>query len=97
MTDHVLLREKLRVPEVAGLARERLEKPLVEGPPTALDVVVAPAGSGKTTLLAGVAAASAVPVGWYRITSDDSTEPRLVAHLAWALSGLVDMDRAGDC
>ena len=39
--------------------------------------------------------ASAVPVGWYRITSDDSTEPRLVAHLAWALSGLVDMDRAG--
>ena len=95
MTDHVVLREKLRVPEVAGLARERLEKPLLEGPPTALDVVVAPAGSGKTTLLAGVAAASAVPVGWYRITSDDSTEPRLVAHLAWALSGLVDMDRAG--
>ena len=95
MTDCVVLREKLRVPEVAGLVRERLEKPLLEGPPTALDVVVAPAGCGKTTLLSRVAAASSVPVGWYRITADDSTENRLVAHLAEALSGLVEIDRAG--
>lgn len=94
MTDFVVLREKLRVPEVTGLARERLEKPLVEGPPTALDVVVAPAGAGKTTLLSRVAAASPVPVGWYRITADDSTEKRLVAHLAGALSAVVDGDRA---
>jgi DNA-binding SARP family transcriptional activator/tetratricopeptide (TPR) repeat protein len=95
MTDCLVLREKLRVPEVSGLARERLERPLLEGPPTALDVVVAPAGSGKTTLLSRVAAASSVPVGWYRITADDSTENRLVAHLAGALSGLVDIDGAG--
>ena len=49
MADDVVLQEKLRVPEVAGLARERLEKPLLDDPPTVLDVVVAPAGSGKTT------------------------------------------------
>ena len=94
VTDCVVLREKLRVPEVSGLARERLEKPLLEGPPTTLDVVVAPAGCGKTTLLSRVAAASSVPVGWYRITADDSTEDRLVAHLVGALSALVDMDRS---
>lgn len=88
MNGDVVLQEKLRIPEVSGLARERLEKPLREGLPTALDVVVAPAGSGKTTLLARVAASATVPVGWYRITSDDSTEHRLVAHLAGALGHL---------
>jgi DNA-binding SARP family transcriptional activator len=95
MTNCVVLREKLRVPEVSGLARERLERPLLEGPPTVLDMIVAPAGCGKTTLLARVAAASSVPVGWYRLTADDSTENRLVAHLASALSGLVDVHQAG--
>jgi DNA-binding SARP family transcriptional activator len=94
MTDCVVLREKLRVPEVSGLARERLEKPLLEGSPTALDVVVAPAGCGKTTLLSRIAAASRVPVGWYRVTADDSTENRLVAHLAGSLSGIVHVDGA---
>jgi len=95
MTNYVVLREKLRVPEASGLARERLERPLLEGPPTILDMVVAPAGCGKTTLLSRVAAVSSVPVGWYRITADDSTEHRLVAHLASALSGLADIDQAG--
>ena len=94
MTHCVVLREKLRVPEVMGLARERLEKPLLEGKPTALDVVVAPAGCGKTTLLSRVAAASCVPVGWYRITADDATEHRLVDHLAEALSGLMEIGSA---
>lgn len=91
MTGCVVLREKLRVPEAAGLARERLEKPLLSGPPTIVDVVVAPAGCGKTTLMSRVAAAASVPVGWYRITSDDSTEQRLVAHLAEALTGIVEL------
>jgi DNA-binding SARP family transcriptional activator len=94
MADDVVLREKLRVPEFTGLGRGRLEKPLLEDPPTALDVVVAPAGSGKTTLLSRVAAAASVPVGWYRTTADDSTENRLVAHLAGALAGLADIDHA---
>jgi len=89
MTGQVVLREKLRVPDVAGLGRERLEKPLVDGPRTALDVVVATAGSGKTTLLSRVAARSSVPVGWYRVTADDSTEDRFVAHLSSALAGFV--------
>ncbi len=94
MAKDVVLQEKLRVPEVTGLARERLEKPLLDDPPTVLDVVVAPAGSGKTTLLSRVAAAASVPVGWYRTTADDSTEKRLVTHLAGALAGLVEMDGA---
>lgn len=94
MADCVVLREKLRVPDVSGLARARLENPLLDGPPTVLDVVVAPAGCGKTTLLARVAAAAPVPVGWYRITADDATENRLVAHLAEALSGLTAIERA---
>lgn len=94
MTHCVVLREKLRVPEVTGLARERLEKPLLDGNPTTLDVVVAPAGCGKTTLLSRVAAASCVPVGWYRITADDATEHRLVDHLAEALSGLMEIGSA---
>jgi DNA-binding SARP family transcriptional activator len=92
MTYGGVLREKLRVPEASGLFRQRLEKPLLEGSPTALDVVVAPAGCGKTTLLARVAAASQAPVGWYRITADDSTEARLVAHLAGAMASFVDID-----
>ena len=94
MAKDVVLQEKLRVPEVTGLARERLEKPLLDDPPTVLDVVVAPAGSGKTTLLSRVAAAASVPVGWYRTTADDSTEKRLVTHLVGALAGLVEMDGA---
>lgn len=94
MASFVVLREKLRVPDAAGLARERLERPILEHPPTGLDVVVAPAGSGKTTLLARVAAAAAVPVGWYRLTSDDCTEGRLVAYLGAALSELAPTNEA---
>ncbi|MDT5091976.1 MAG: hypothetical protein QOH60_1339 [Mycobacterium sp.] len=92
MTFGGVLREKLRVPDASGLFRQRLEKPLLEGSPTALDVVVAPAGCGKTTLLSRVAAASQEPVGWYRLTAEDSTEQRLVTHLVGAMAGFVDID-----
>lgn len=95
MADCVVLREKLRIPEVSGLARARLEQPLLAGQQTIVDMVVAPAGCGKSTLLSRVAAASAVPVGWYRVTADDSTEHRLVAHLGTALSAIADTAGAG--
>ena len=84
--DNVVLKEKLRAPESTGLStRPRLERPLIDGPPTILDLIVAPAGSGKTTLLAHVAAEAAGQVGWYGVTDDDSTEARLVTHIAAAL------------
>lgn len=85
-----VLQEKLRAPEARGLTRERLEQPLMSDVPDGLNVVVAPAGSGKTTLLARVAAAIPVPVGWYRVTADDATEDRLVAHLRQALAPITD-------
>lgn len=91
MTDGVVLREKLRAPPVTGLARERLEQPLRDGRPSILDVVVAPAGSGKTTLMSRVLATAPTPAGWYRVTADDWTEARLVAHLAAALREVCDV------
>jgi DNA-binding SARP family transcriptional activator len=94
LLDGVVFKEKLRAPEASGLARGRLEKPLLDGPPTILDLVVAPAGSGKTTLLSRVAAAAAGPVGWYRVTDDDATEARLVTHLAAALRVVCDTGAA---
>ncbi|MET0863908.1 MAG: AAA family ATPase [Nakamurella sp.] len=84
----VILTEKLRRPEPAGLARARLENRLLSGSTSRLDLVVAPPGSGKTTLLArvaAVAAAAATPVAWYRVTDDDIAEATLVAHLARSL------------
>ncbi|MGX9673683.1 BTAD domain-containing putative transcriptional regulator [Mycobacterium sp. HM-7] len=59
--------------------------------PGGLSVVVAPAGSGKTTLLARVAAQIAVPVGWYRVTADDASEERLVAHLWQAIAPITEL------
>lgn len=82
MAEHTVLREKLRVPEPSGLARERIELPLREA---TLGVVVAPAGAGKTTLLSRVATTTAGPVGWYRLTASDFSERALVAHLVEAL------------
>lgn len=86
-----VLQEKLRAPEARGLARERLEQPLMSETPGGLNVVVAPAGSGKTTLLARVAAQIAVPVGWYRVTADDASEERLVAHLRQAIAPITEL------
>lgn len=90
----VVLREKLRVPEAGGLSRARLERPLLSTPSTGLDVVVAPAGSGKSTLLARIAANSSAPVGWYRLTAEDSSEPALCSYLGAALSGLAPTEDA---
>jgi DNA-binding SARP family transcriptional activator len=85
VADHTVLREKFRVPEPSGLARERIEQPLREAEATSLGLVVAPAGAGKTTLLSRVAATSAGPVGWYRLMASDFSERALVAHLVEAL------------
>ncbi len=84
----MVLTEKLRRPEPAGLGRRRLEELLTAPSESRLDLVVAPPGSGKTTLLARVAAAAhdtGTAVAWYRVTADDLTEPAFVAHLARAL------------
>ena len=104
MSSPIVLSEKLRRPDPAGLSRPRLERPLLRREPGSpvgtLDLVVAPAGSGKTTLLAQVAAAAAIPVAWYRVTSDDETEPAFAAHLDRALAlalseGSADVPPAG--
>lgn len=91
MAVDTVLQEKLRAPEARGLARERLEQPLLSDTPGGLNVVVAPAGSGKTTLLARVAVQVAVPVGWYRVTADDASEERLVAHLRQAVAPITEL------
>ncbi len=81
----VVLTEKLRRPEPAGLSRRRLEDKLLNDIHSRLHLIVAPPGSGKTTLLAGVAATTAIPVAWYRVTAGDAAESALVAHLGRAL------------
>jgi DNA-binding SARP family transcriptional activator len=97
VSNPVVLTEKLRRPEPAGLARTRLESRLLEGATNRLHLVVAPPGSGKTTLLARVAAAAALsaPVAWYRLTGDDATEGAVVAHLARALHDNLGIAVAG--
>ncbi len=91
----VVLTEKLRKPEPAGLSRRRLEDRLLNDTRSRLQLVVAPPGSGKTTLLAAVAAAATDPVGWYRVTADDAAEPALVAHLGRALDDALVIGPAG--
>lgn len=90
MTD-VVLREKLRIPEMTGLARPRLERRLGKDSGAALEVVIAPAGSGKTTLLSRLAAVADVPVAWYRVTADDAAERLFVAHISGALANFVEL------
>ena len=85
MPGQIVLTEKLRRPEVTGLPRPRLERPVLAAPVGELVLVVAPPGSGKTTLLARISAAAGAPTAWYRVTSDDSTEPAFCAYLARAL------------
>lgn len=85
LSPRIVLTEKLRRPEAAGLGRPRLENPLLEST-SRLSLIVAPPGSGKTTLLARVAAAARAPVAWYRVTTEDATESALVAHLGRSLS-----------
>jgi DNA-binding SARP family transcriptional activator len=78
---------KIRVPVAESLPRERLESRLADAWRHRLTLVIAPAGSGKTTLVARFAAASAVPVGWYRAETWDADEGSLVRHLEAALVG----------
>lgn len=90
MTGSVVLQEKLRIPEVVGLVRKRLEQALLSPSPGGVDLVVAPAGCGKTTLLSRLATVSPAPVAWYRVTAEDSTQDGFVAHLGSALSPIAD-------
>ena len=78
---------KIRVPVAEALPRERLESRLEAAWRHRLTLVIAPAGSGKTTLVARFAAASGVPVGWYRAETWDADEGSLVRHLEAALLG----------
>jgi DNA-binding SARP family transcriptional activator len=91
----VVLTEKLRRPEPAGLSRRRLEDRLLNDTRSRLQLVVAPPGSGKTTLLAAVAAATRDPVGWYRVTADDAAEAVLVAHLGRSLGDALGIGPVG--
>ncbi|WP_211270233.1 BTAD domain-containing putative transcriptional regulator [Rhodococcus phenolicus] len=52
---------------------------------TPVVVVVGPAGSGKSTLLSQTAASTEIPVAWYRVTEDDSTEPAFGRYLSAAV------------
>ncbi len=72
---------KIRVPLVKALVRERLDELLTSVWDHRLGLVVAPAGSGKTTLLAQFAAASGVPVAWYRAEPADASADAALAHL----------------
>ena len=78
---------KIRVPLADALPRERLENRLADAWRHRLTLVIAPAGSGKTTLVARFAAASGVPVGWYRAETWDADEASLVRHLEATLLG----------
>lgn len=78
---------KIRVPVGDALVRERLEGRLADVWRHRLALVIAPAGSGKTTLVARFAAASGVPVGWYRAETWDAAETSLIRHLEAALVG----------
>ena len=83
MSTSEILRAKLRAPAPRGLRRERLLKQCYDEL-TPVVVVVGPAGSGKSTLLSQVAASTDSPVGWYRVTEDDSTEHTLGRYLCAA-------------
>ncbi len=77
---------KVRVPTAEALPRERLEAQLVAAVQRhRLTLVIAPAGAGKTTLLARFAAATKLPVAWYRAETWDDDPGRMLRHLEAAL------------
>jgi DNA-binding SARP family transcriptional activator len=76
-----LVRAKLRVPALSGLARDRLTDALSSVWSDRLAMVTGPAGSGKTTLLAQYAASLDVPVAWFQAEAGDGDPRRLLAHL----------------
>ena len=85
MPDQIILTEKLRRPEVTGLPRPRLEKPVLAAPSGELVLVVAPPGSGKTTLLNRVCATAEFATTWYRVTVEDSSEAAFTSYLGRTL------------
>src|SRR6478609_11815225 len=85
MTAQIILQEKLRRPDVAALARPRLEVPLRNAAPGEVILVVAPPGSGKTTLLARVCVDTVTTHAWYRVTAEDATEEAFTGYLAHTL------------
>lgn len=85
----VVFSEKIRRPDPRGLARGRLEERLMSADAPRIGLVVGPPGSGKTTLLGRVAARSAVPAAWYRVSEEDHTEDALVRHLAHAVANVL--------
>jgi DNA-binding SARP family transcriptional activator/tetratricopeptide (TPR) repeat protein len=77
---------KVRVPSADALPRERLEAKLASAVEHhRLTLVIAPAGAGKTTLLARFAAATRLPVAWYRAETWDDNPARMLRHLEAAL------------
>lgn len=87
-----VLGAKVRVPRIKGLTRERLDDLLRSAWTHRLGLVVAPAGSGKTTLLAQFAAASGVPVAWYRAEPADASAAAAVAHLERGFVGALGLE-----
>lgn len=81
---------KVRAPAAEALPRERLESQLTAAVERhRLTLVIAPAGSGKTTLLARFAAATRLPVAWYRAETWDDDAARMLRHLEAALGAVV--------
>ena len=80
---------KVSPPRVQGLGRDRLNELLGRIWESRLGLVIAPAGSGKTTLLAQFAAASGVPVAWYRAEGADSSTEALLRHLKRSANGVL--------
>ncbi len=77
---------KVRAPTAPALPRERLEAQLAAAVERhRLTLVIAPAGAGKTTLLSRFAAATRLPVAWYRAETWDDDPARMLRHLEAAL------------
>jgi DNA-binding SARP family transcriptional activator len=82
-------RARVSPPRLPALPRERLRRILDRVWDHRVGLLVAPAGSGKTTLLAHFAAASTVPVAWYRAEAGDADPSILLRALARSLSSVV--------
>jgi DNA-binding SARP family transcriptional activator len=80
---------KLRMPQPAGLDRERLARLLAPLWDHRLGLVVAPAGAGKTTLLAHFASGTETPTAWYRAEASDAEAQSVLACLERALCAVL--------
>lgn len=80
-----LVPARWQVPAASGLQRQRLLGALRDPWEHGLVLLVAPAGCGKTTLLAQFAAASQVPVAWFRAESSERDPTHLLRYLEASL------------